>query len=147
MDLSVDTRIISYFSLVQIMLHIWIRNPRSYTWNSKVFSSFCLLLAGFSPIASLVFNCDNGGSRRVDLLKGSKIMELWFPLSENSACALRWAHLCYGGPLSTSHAIDPTLPHHSNHEEPDASFYTVLGAGTGTVSNTDTVTALKGSIV
>lgn len=129
------------------MLYIWIRNFRSYIWNSKVFSLFCLLFVGFFFIVFLVFNCDNGGSRRVDLLKGLKIMELWFLLFENFACVLRWVYFCYGGFLFILYVIDFILFYYLNYEELDVLFYIVLGVGIGIVSNIDIVIVLKGFIV
>lgn len=47
MYLSMNTWIISDFSLLQAMLHIRISNPRSYTWNSKAFGVFHLLTVVF----------------------------------------------------------------------------------------------------
>ena len=121
--------------------------PETTHEMSRYSVHFCLLLAGFSPIVSLVFDCDNGDNKRLYLLEDTRIMELWFLLSENPACALRAVHLCYRSPLSIPYAIYPILPYHSTHRESDASFYIAPGVDTGTVSITGPVTALKGSTV
>lgn len=109
MDLSVDTRIISNFPLFQTTLHIRISNTRSYMWNSKVFGLFHLLTVGFSLTASLVSSCDNGGSRRLDLLEGSKIIELWLPLSE-SCMDSEWCPSFLREPLAHIYVFHPPHP-------------------------------------
>lgn len=50
--------------------------PETTHEMAKYSIHFCLLIADFSPIASLVFNYNNGDNKRLDLLEDSKIKEL-----------------------------------------------------------------------
>lgn len=147
MDLSMNTGIISDFSLLQTRLHLWLCNTKGVLmkWQSLVYF-VCLLLIFVkmylcSSIAIMVM-VEDWIYWRVQRLWGHKI---WLPPFKNPVCAQK-GFIFAPGTIYYKPFIS-TVPQHSTPGEPVALSYIAPDAGTGTVSNTDIITNLKRSVV
>lgn len=106
MHLLTDTWNISDFFYYKLCCTSEYVMPETTHEMAKYLVHFCLLIADFSPIASLVFNYNNGDNKRLDLLEDSKIIELWF--------LLRTLHVLWGQSIFATEALRHTtchLPH------------------------------------